>query len=92
MARGASGAATIQNSASGWYTDTGFTAGVTNINVGSSNFSGAVYHNWLAFNVAGLADQNITSATLTSTVGMETIPPPPARRWDFSIIPAASMR
>lgn len=65
MAAGASNAATIQNSASGWYTDTGFTAGVTNINVGSSNLSGAVYHNWLAFNVAGLADQNITSATLT---------------------------
>jgi PEP-CTERM motif len=62
---GASNAATIQNSNSGWYTDTGFTAGVTNINVGSSNLSGAVYHNWLAFSVAGLANENITSATLT---------------------------
>ena len=62
---GASNAATIQNFDSGWYTDSGFTAGVTNINVGSSNLSGAVYHNWLAFNIAGLAGQNITSATLT---------------------------
>jgi hypothetical protein len=65
MGATASNAATIQNFDSGWYTDSGFTAGVTNINVGSSNLSGAVYHNWLAFNVAGLADQNITSATLT---------------------------
>ena len=61
----ASNAATIQNVDSGWYTDSGFTAGVTNINVGSSNLSGAVYHNWLAFNVTGLANENITSATLT---------------------------
>ena len=65
IAGGASNAATIQNFDSGWYTNSGFTAGVTNINVGSSNLSGAVYHNWLAFNVAGLAGQNITSATLT---------------------------
>lgn len=65
IAGGASSAATIQNFDSGWYTDTGFTAGVTNINVGSSNLSGAIYHNWLAFNLAGLANQNITSATLT---------------------------
>ena len=42
---GASNAATIQNFDSGWYTNNGFTAGVTNINVGSSNLSGAVYHN-----------------------------------------------
>ncbi|KRR07372.1 hypothetical protein CQ12_00895 [Bradyrhizobium jicamae] len=62
---GASNAATIQNFDSGWYTNSGFTAGVTNINVGSSNLSGAVYHNWLAFNLAGLANQNVTSATLT---------------------------
>jgi hypothetical protein len=62
---GAAYAATIQNFDSGWYTNTGFTAGVANINVGSSNLSGAVYHNWLAFNVTGLAGQNITSATLT---------------------------
>jgi hypothetical protein len=65
IAGGASNAATIQNFDSGWYTNGGFTAGVTNINVGSSNLSGAVYHNWLAFNVTGLAGQNITSATLT---------------------------
>jgi hypothetical protein len=62
---GGASAATIQNFDSGWYTNSGFTAGVTNINVGSSNLSGAIYHNWLAFNVTGLADQNITSATLT---------------------------
>jgi hypothetical protein len=53
---GASNAATIQNFDSGWYTNSGFTAGVTNVNVGSSNLSGAVYHNWLAFNVTGLAN------------------------------------
>ena len=78
---GASNAATVQNFDSGWYTNNGFTAGVTNINVGSSNLSGAVYHNWLAFNVSGLA----------SMVEMEVITPPPAKPWDFSIIPAASM-
>lgn len=58
-------AATIQNFDSGWYQNSGFTAGVANINVGSSNLSGAIYHNYLAFNIAGLANQNITSATLT---------------------------
>jgi hypothetical protein len=62
---GVASAATIQNFDSGWYTDSGFTAGVTNVNVGSSNLSGAVYHNWLAFDVTGLAGQNITAATLT---------------------------
>ena len=61
----AANAATIQNFGSGWYTDSGFTAAVPNINVGSSNLSGAIYHNWLAFNVSGLAGENITSATLT---------------------------
>ena len=55
----------VQNFDSGWYTNSGFTAGVTNINAGSSNLSGAIYHNWLAFNLAGLTSQNITSATLT---------------------------
>ncbi|MDO9061997.1 MAG: PEPxxWA-CTERM sorting domain-containing protein [Bradyrhizobium sp.] len=65
IAGGAANAATIQNFDSGWYTNTGFTAGVTNINVGSSNLSGAVYHNWLAFDVTGLANQNVTAATLT---------------------------
>lgn len=58
-------AVTIQSFDSGWYTNTGFTAGVNNINVGSSNLSGAVYHNWLAFNIGGLANQNVSSATLT---------------------------
>lgn len=58
-------AVTVQNFDSGWYTDTGFTAGVNNINVGSSNLNGAVYRNWLAFNISGLGNQTITSATLT---------------------------
>ena len=59
-------AASIQNFDSGWYQNTGFaTAGVSNINVGSNSNTGAVQRNWLAFNIAGLADQNITSATLT---------------------------
>src|SRR5258708_7813909 len=62
---GASKAASIQNFDSGWYTNSGFAAGVTNINVGSSNLSGAVYNNYLAFNISGLANQNITSATPT---------------------------
>jgi len=62
---GAANAATVQSFDSGWYTNSGFTAGVSNINVGSSNLSGAIYHNWLAFNVSGLAGENITSATLT---------------------------
>jgi PEP-CTERM motif-containing protein len=58
-------AATVQSFDSGWYQNNGLTAGVPNINVGSSNLSGAVYNNYLAFNLAGLAGQNITSATLT---------------------------
>ncbi|MEO5939000.1 MAG: PEPxxWA-CTERM sorting domain-containing protein [Sphingomonas sp.] len=61
----AANAQTIQNFDSGWYQNNGFTAGVSNINVGSSNLSGAIYNNYLAFNLAGLANQNITSATLT---------------------------
>lgn len=58
-------AATIQSFDSGWYTNTGFTAGVSNINVGSSNLNGAIYHNYVAFNLSAFANQNITSATLT---------------------------
>ena len=42
MTGAASNAATIQNFDSGWYTNSGFTAGVTNINVGSSNLRGAI--------------------------------------------------
>jgi hypothetical protein len=61
----AANAGQIQNFDSGWYTNSGFTAGVTNINVGSSNLSGAIYHDWLAFNLTGLAAQNVTAATLT---------------------------
>jgi len=62
---GRANAAQIQSFDSGWYTNSGFTAGVNNINVGSSNLSGAIYHNWLAFNLAGLAAQTVTGATLT---------------------------
>jgi len=62
---GAANAAQIQSFDSGWYTNSGFTAGVNNINVGSSNLSGAIYHNWLAFNLGGLAAQTVTGATLT---------------------------
>jgi hypothetical protein len=65
MGTAAANAAVIQSFDSGWYTNSGFTAGVNNINAGSSNLSGAIYHNWLAFNVSGLASQNITAATLT---------------------------
>lgn len=60
-----SNAATVLNFDSGWYQNNGFTAGVNNINVGSSNLTGAVYNNWLAFNLSGLAGQTITSASLT---------------------------
>lgn len=62
---GAANAVVIDSFDSGWYQNSGFTAGVNNINVGSSNLSGAVYNNWLAFNLASLAGQTITSATLT---------------------------
>jgi hypothetical protein len=62
---GAASATPIQSFDSGWYQNSGFTAGVNNINVGSSNLSGAIYHNWLAFNIAGLAGQTVTGATLT---------------------------
>lgn len=61
----ANAAVTINSFDSGWYQNSGFTAGVDNINVGSSNLSGAVYNNWLAFDLASLAGQSITSATLT---------------------------
>ncbi len=65
LGAGAASAAQIQSFDSGWYTDSGFTAGVKNINVGSSNLSGAIYHNFLAFNLASLAGQTVTGATLT---------------------------
>lgn len=65
----AANAAVVNSFDSGWYTDSGFTAGVKNINVGSSNLSGAVYHNFLAFNLSGLSGQTITGATLTFNGG-----------------------
>jgi len=63
-------AATIVSFDNGWYSQNNksssdFTAGVSNINVGWNNVTGASYHNWLAFDLATLAGQNITSATLT---------------------------
>jgi hypothetical protein len=87
----AANAATIQAFDSGWYQNNGLTAGVSNINVGSSNLFGQIYNNYLAFNLAGLADQNITSATLTfyGRNGVNTLPP--AKPWGYSIIRAASL-
>jgi len=62
----ASNAATVVSSANGWYQSNDFTAGVTNnIYVGWNPNTGATYRNWSAFNLAGLAGQNITGATLT---------------------------
>src|SRR5262249_9159253 len=63
-------AATIESFDNGWYSQannsTGdFTAGVSNINVGWNQVTGATYRNWLAFDLSSLAGQNITSATLT---------------------------
>ncbi|HKU17171.1 MAG TPA: VPLPA-CTERM sorting domain-containing protein [Steroidobacteraceae bacterium] len=63
-------AATIESFDNGWYSQangtTGdFTAGVSNINVGWNTVTGATYRNWLAFDLASLAGQTITSATLT---------------------------
>ena len=88
---GASNAATIQNFDSGWYTNSGFTAGVTNINVGSSNLSGAVYHIGLPSTSRVWLARTSPPQRSRSMVETELIPPPPAKPWDFSIIPAASM-
>lgn len=71
MGQGASNAAstTINTFDNGWYQTNGFTAGVNNIYVGANPNTGAVYNNWLAFNLSSLAGQNITSATLTFFAG-----------------------
>ena len=61
----ASNAATVESFDNGWYQNNGFTAGVSNIYVGWNPNTGATYRNWLAFDLAGLAGQNITGATLT---------------------------
>jgi len=63
-------AATIVSFDNGWYSQANnasndFTAGVSNINVGWNSVTGATYRNWLAFDLSGLAGQNISSATLT---------------------------
>jgi hypothetical protein len=54
----------------GWYSQNNnssgdFTAGVSNINVGWNQVTGATYRNWLAFDLSALAGQTVTSATLT---------------------------
>jgi PEP-CTERM motif-containing protein len=65
IAGGASNATTIENFSNGWY-QSDFTYGITNnIYVGWNPNTGANYNNWNAFNLSGLAGQNITSATLT---------------------------
>jgi hypothetical protein len=61
---------TVETFDNGWYsqnnnTSGDFTAGVSNINVGWNQVTGATYRNWLAFDLTGLAGQNVTSATLT---------------------------
>ncbi|HTU66014.1 MAG TPA: VPLPA-CTERM sorting domain-containing protein [Steroidobacteraceae bacterium] len=63
-------AATIVSFDNGWYSQANnssadFTAGVSNVNVGWNQVTGATYRNWLAFDLTSLAGQNITSATLT---------------------------
>lgn len=66
-----SNAATVESFDSGWYQNNGFTAGVSNINVGWNPNTGTTYRNWLAFDLSGLAGQNITAATLTFYGGNE---------------------
>lgn len=63
-------ATAIDSFDNGWYSQANnasndFTAGVSNINVGWNNVTGATYRNWLAFDLSAFAGQNITSATLT---------------------------
>lgn len=61
----ASNAATVESFDNGWYQTNGTTFGLSNIYVGANNNTGAIYNNWLAFDLSGFAGQNITSATLT---------------------------
>ena len=62
----ASNAATIENFTGGWYQSNGTTFGIANnIYVGWNPNTGTAYNNWLGFNLAGVAGQTITSATLT---------------------------
>jgi hypothetical protein len=61
---------TVETFDNGWYSQNNnssgdLTAGVSNINVGWNQVTGATYRNWLAFDLSALAGQNITSATLT---------------------------
>lgn len=61
-----SNAATIENYTGGWYQSNGTTYGIANnIYVGWNPNTGSAYNNWLGFNLAGVAGQNISSATLT---------------------------
>lgn len=65
----------------GWYaqnnnSSTAYTYGVSNINVGWNRTTGATFRNWLAFDLASLVGQNITSATLTFRGGNGTADSP----------------
>ena len=62
----ASNAATIENYNGGWYQNNGSTFSISNnIYVGWNSNTGAAYNNWLGFDLACVAGQNITGATLT---------------------------
>lgn len=74
-------AATVVSFDNGWYSQNNnsssdFTAGVSNINVGWNNVTGATYRNWLAFDLSALTGQNITSATLNFYAGNGTYDSP----------------
>jgi hypothetical protein len=63
---GASNAATIDSYDGGWYASNGGTlSNSNNIFVGWNSNTGSAYNNWVGFNLASVAGQNITSATLT---------------------------
>lgn len=62
----AANALTIESFTGGWYQSDGTTYGINNnIYVGWNPNTGAAYNNWLGFNLASVAGQNITGATLT---------------------------
>jgi hypothetical protein len=72
---------TVETFDNGWYSQNNnssgdLTAGVSNINVGWNQVTGATYRNWLAFDLSALAGQNITSATLTFHGGNGTYDSP----------------
>jgi PEP-CTERM motif-containing protein len=56
----------IESFTGGWYQSNGTTYGINNnIFVGWNPNTGVAYNNWLGFNLAGVAGQNVTGATLT---------------------------